>query len=47
MHQAVFDALNKKREFAQSEARGGIGGKSITVSPAETPLKNLAKAPMT
>jgi hypothetical protein len=46
MHQAVFDALNKKREFAQSEARGGLGGKSNTVSPAETPLKSHTKSPL-
>ena len=45
MHEAVINALNKKREFAQSEARGqgmmsGAGGKN---SPSETPHKSSNK----
>jgi hypothetical protein len=44
MHQAVLDALNNKREFAQSEARGAaMGGRCNTVSPSETPIKTHNK----
>jgi hypothetical protein len=33
MHQAVISVLNKKRDFAQSEARGGNGATVHSETP--------------